>query len=228
MTQSNNKDWLTIDPDVLENQINIDENFGNWTDDVSRFMYERHFDRIFNDKRFDLARFNRIEDFGGANGKLKAFFGNKLSTIDIDETNNPDFLGNVVNYNGYASFGWRGERRYFKVESDLIIIRYVLHYLTDDEIKRMFQNIKSNHKGHILIVQFTNEGEDMEIKKQNSINEIKYFRTAQELSSLISSFEIVAADTESFTVTKEFYRNRLQNYEALPHQEQIQTILLNG
>jgi hypothetical protein len=210
----------------LESQINIDRNFGNWTDPVSKFMYHDHFARIYADPRFDLAKYNRIEDFGGANGKLKTFFGEKLSTIDIDETNNPDFLGNIVNYNGIAEIRWRGEIRRFKVESDLIIIRYVLHYLTDEEIKRMFENIKSYHKGHILIVQFTNEGEDMEIKKQNSINETKYFRTAKELSQLISGFDVISTDTESFTVTNEFYINRLQNFEALPHQEQIQTILM--
>jgi hypothetical protein len=210
----------------LEDQLNIDKNFGNWTDKVSKFMYEGHFDRIFNDPRFNLARFSRIEDFGGANGKLKTFFGDKLATIDIDETNDPDFLGNIINYNAYAEFRWRGEIRLFKVESDLIIIRYVLHYLTDKEIKKMFQNIKSYHRGHILIVQFTNEGEDMNIKRQNSINETKYFRTAEELSVLINGFEVVARDTENFTVTSEFYRNRLQNFEALPHQEQIQSILM--
>jgi hypothetical protein len=207
-------------------RLNIDKNFGNWTDPVSKFMYLDHFSRIYKDERYRLARYRRIEDLGGANGKLKTFFGSSLTTVDIDETNNPDFLGNIINYNGFTEFRWRGERRQIKIESDLIIIRYVLHYLTDDEIRKMFQNLKLHHKGDILIVQFTNEGEDMNIKKQNSINEIKYFRTEDELTSLISEFEVIATDTESFTVTSEFYRNRLQNYKALPHQEQIQTILM--
>jgi hypothetical protein len=125
-----------------------------------------------------------------------------------------------------AEFRWRGAIQRMKIESDLIIIRYVLHYLTDDEIRKLLQNIKSYHAGDILIVQFTNEGEDLQIKKQNSINETKYFRTSEELSLLIGEFEVIATDTESFKVTTEFYRNRLQNFEALPHQEQIQTMLI--
>jgi hypothetical protein len=70
--------------------VNIDSNFGNWTDSVSKFMYLDHFARIYHDIRFDLKKYTKIEDFGGANGKLKTFFGDRLTTVDIDQTNDPD------------------------------------------------------------------------------------------------------------------------------------------
>ena len=207
--------------------LNIDQNFGNWPDPVSKFMYHDHFEQIYSDDRFALGKYSKIEDFGGANGKLKEFFGNRLTTVDIDETNDPDYVGNIVNYNGVAEFHWRGQIARIKIESDLIIIRYVLHYLTDEQIIQMFQNLKKHHKGDILIIQFTNEDVDMKTKKQNSVNETKYFRTTKEIQELVKGFQILAYDVESFDVTAEFYRNRLQNFEAQPHGEQIHTILIN-
>lgn len=209
----------------INSKIDQGEDFGKWTDPVSKFIYHDHFVGIFD--KFDLQKYSKIEDLGGSNGLLSKFFVDKeFSTTDIDESKNPDFIGNIVYYNGIAEFRWRGMIFKQEYQSDLLIIRFVLHYMTDDEILTMFNNIKKNHKGDILVIQFSNEGNDMEIKRQNSINEVKIFRTPNELRQLFNDFEIKQVDTQIYQVTQEFYRNRLQNYEAKPHNETIHTYLL--
>ena len=205
----------------MEFLIDKGKEFGKWTDSVSKFMYHDHFASIYS--RFNLDSYNHIEDLGGANGLLREFFIDKnYTTSDIDKTKEPNFIRNAIDFNGMH----RCQTFSFPYQSDLIIIRYILHYLTDDEVIKMFSNIKKHHKGDILVIQFTNEDNDLNVKLANSINEIKYFRTQSQLYELLIGFNILQSESQSFEVTEEFYQNRLQNFNAKAHSEEIQTVLM--
>jgi len=178
-------------------------NFGKWTDTISQFMYQSSTKDILN----LISIPNKVADYGGANSNMKSYIPN-LITIDIDGTKNPDIHDNIINHKG---------------EYDLIIIRYVLHYLNDYEVLELFNNIKQYHKGQVLIIQFTNE--DLKSKYKNSINEFKYFRTENQLEELLPHFTKIY--TKDYKVTKEFYLNRLNNPNGINHQETLNGYLIN-
>jgi hypothetical protein len=95
--------------------------FGKWSDNTSKLMY-------FDSLKDILSKINTsgtVADFGGANGILKQFIPN-IITIDIDVTKEPDILDNILTHKGVY---------------DLIVIRFVLHYLNDYEVLQLFNNI---------------------------------------------------------------------------------------
>ena len=110
---------------------------------------------------------DNVADYGGANGILKDHIPGIIS-IDIDPSKNPDIEADILKYKG---------------DHDLIIIRFVLHYLNDYEIIKLFDHINSYHKGEILIIQFCNN--DLRSKYYNSRNEFKYFRTEDQMENLL-------------------------------------------
>jgi hypothetical protein len=176
--------------------------FGKWSDKISKLMY---FDSV-KDILSKIELPKRIADYGGANGILKNFIPN-IITIDIDESKNPDIVDNILIHKG---------------DYDLIIIRFVLHYLNDYEIIQLFENIKSYHKGNTLIIQFTNE--DLKSKYNNSKNEFKYFRTKNQLEKLLPNFTKIYSI--QYKCTKEFYKNRLNIDNSIEHKEEINAYLI--
>ena len=171
--------------------------FGKWTDPISRLMY---FDST-NDILSKIQVPHRVADYGGANGNLKKMIPNAIS-IDIDCTKNPDIIEDILTHVG---------------NYDLIVIRFVLHYLTDYKVLQLFNNIEKYHKGNILVIQFINN--DLVSKYKNSKNEFKYFRTEQQTQALLPDLkEIYNID---YTVTQEFYKNRLNIANSQPHKETI-------
>ena len=177
-------------------------NFGKWSDDTSKLMY---FDSV-KDILSKIDTTGIVADYGGANGILKEFISNIIS-IDIDASKKPDIVDNILTHKG---------------NYDLIIIRFVLHYLNDYEVLKLFKHIKSYHKGKILIIQFTNE--DLKSKYFNSKNEFKYFRTKKQLEKLLPKFKNIYSI--NYNCTKEFYKNRLNIENAKKHKEQINAYLL--
>jgi hypothetical protein len=175
-------------------------NFGKWTDNVSRFMYETSTKEILS--KISIPK--SVADYGGANGNLKQFIPNSIS-IDIDKSKNPDVLDNIVTHS----------KSY-----DLVVIRFVLHYLTDYEVIELFNTIQTKK---ILLIQFVNN--DLKSKYKNSKNEKKYFRTEQQLKALIPNRfkEIYSKD---YTVDKEFYVNRLGKENYKNHQETLKAYLI--
>lgn len=171
--------------------------FGKWIDKVSKLMYYDSTKEILSKIKIPEI----VADYGGANGILKEFIPNIIS-IDIDKSKNPDIIDNIITHKG---------------KYDLIIVRFVLHYLNDYQILELFNNIKKYHKGKVLIIQFTNN--DLISKYENSRNEFKYFRTENQLDALLISFKKVYV-TE-YEVTKEFYKNRLDIDNAKNHNEKI-------
>ena len=168
-------------------------NFGKWNDKVSKFMY-------FDSTKEILSKIqipNIVADYGGANGNLKTFIPNSIS-IDIDSSKNPDIIDNILSHVG---------------NYELIIIRYVLHYLNDYEVIQLFKTIKTN----TLIIQFINE--DLKSKYQNSQNEFKYFRTAKQLKKLLPNCKEIYS--KEYTIGANFYRNRLNINNAITHKETL-------
>jgi hypothetical protein len=189
----------------MQNIIYKEDNgidFGKWSDNTSKLMY---FDSV-KDILSKIDTKGKIADYGGANGILKQFIPNIIS-IDIDASKNPDIVDNILTHNG---------------NYDLIIIRFVLHYLNDYEVLKLFKNIEKYHKGKILIIQFTNE--DLKSKYYNSKNEFKYFRTKNQLQKLLPKFKNIYSIKYECSI--EFYKNRLNIENAKNHIEEINAYLI--
>jgi len=177
-------------------------NFGKWKDKTSKFLYFDSTKEILS----KIKIYNNVADYGGANGNLKTFISNIIS-IDIDSSKHPDIIGNIITHKG---------------NYDLIIIRYVLHYLNDYEILKLFNNITNYHKGEVLIIQFCNN--DLKSKYSNSINEFKYFRTENQLEQLLPKYTKIYS--KEYEVEQDFYKNRLNLNNAITHKEILNAYLL--
>lgn len=192
------------------------KDFGTWGDKVSRLMYQDS-NSMFNCVDFEDKR---VADFGGGNGLLgKALGLSNYVVVDIDS--NKKDTENFINDSILTHKG----------EYDVIIIRYVLHYLSDDEVSTLIQNIKSFHKGELIILQFTNEGEDLVKKREVSAtfeqptDGKKYFRNLEDLNDLLSPLreDLDLRKQMTFTITEEFYNNRFGlNISDVSHDEQLQ------
>lgn len=190
--------------------------FGTWGDRVSKLMYNES-NSLFSGIEFEGKR---VADFGGGNGLFgKAMGISDYIVVDIDS--NKKDTEHFINDSILTHKG----------EYDIIVIRYVLHYLSDDEVRTLITNIKSFHKGILAILQFTNEGEDMVKKKEVSASfeqptdGRKYFRTLSELNNLLSPIQgdLIARKAVSFDITEEFYNNRFGlNITEVSHKEQLQ------
>ena len=183
-------------------KIDQGDNFGKWQDSTSKFMYEDSIKEILS--KIEIPEI--VADYGGANGILRKFIKN-IITIDIDNSKNPDITDDILTHEG---------------KYDLVIIRFVLHYLNDYEVLELFKNINTYHKGKVLIIQFTNE--DLKSKYNNSKNEFKYFRTKNQLEKLLPNF--IKIYSKSYLCTKEFYQNRLKIKDAIEHEEIINAYLI--
>lgn len=178
-------------------------NFGLWDDSVSRLMY-------FDCMEWFLSGVDItgvVGDFGGGNGNLKRFIPNSIS-VDTDESKSPDILGSVLTHQG---------------NYDLVVIRYLLHYLPPNDRKQLFANLALNNIKQLLVIQFTNDGEDLKIKLNNSINEKKWFMTLRELDKLMHNglYHVTGYKKQNYMVTSEFYKNRLNNPSAKKHGETV-------
>lgn len=176
------------------------ERFGKWGDEVSQFMYFDSTKEILS--KIEIPEL--VADYGGGNGNLKKFIPHAL-TIDIDESKKPDRVESILEHRG---------------EYDLVVIRFVLHYLSDNEIKELLKRIQSKH---VLIIQFVNE--DKKAKIENSRNEQKIFRNQKELELLLpAGFQEIYS--KEYLVSPEFYRNRLGIGNYKKHRETLKAYYL--
>ena len=175
--------------------------FGTWGDETSKWMYNDCIDKIL--PHCGIKTSMTVADYGGGNGLLKDYIPQAVS-IDIDIEKKPDILDDVITHQG----------RY-----DMVVMRYLLHYLTDTEVIKMFNNIRSKR---VLVIQFYNE--DLKIKYYNSINETKYFRTFSQILALIPKGRVMFC--EKYAVGKEFYKNRLGNDNGIAHTEFLLAYLI--
>lgn len=173
--------------------------FGMWNDKTSKFLYHISVKDILDKIKIP----ENVADYGGGNGILKKFIP-YIKTIDIDKDKNPDIIDNIITHKG---------------QYDLVIIRFVMHYLSDNEIIELLKNIKSKE---ILVIQFVNKNK--KIKYENSQNEgDKYFRNKKETLQLMPENHTIIY-SQKYTVNKDFYKNRLGlgNYKS--HQEELLAI----
>lgn len=169
------------------------EKFGTWNDSISKFLYFDSTKEIL--KKIQIPK--NVADYGGANGNIKRIIPNAIS-IDIDESKKPDILADIITH---------------KKKYDLVIIRFVLHYLNDYQFLQLFDNIKSKK---ILIIQFIND--DLKSKYQNSQNEHKYFRTTKQLEALLPN-NYSKIYSKKYEVDENFYINRLGTGYYKKHDE---------
>lgn len=178
-------------------KIDQGKNFGKWGDSISKLIYYTSTEEIL--KKIDIP--DKVADYGGGNGILKEFIKN-IKTIDLDGSKKPDIKDNILNHVG---------------NYDLIIIRFVLHYLNDYDVIKLFNKINSFHKGKVLVIQFIND--DLKSKYKNSINEFKYFRTREQMIKLLPDNKIIYS--KDYIVTSKFYKNRLKLNNAIKHIETL-------
>ena len=177
--------------------VDSGRDFGTWTDPTSRFMYQDSLADIL--PHIPIREGQRIADFGGANGLLKQHIPD-LTTIDCDPSKEPDIVDDILQH----------RERY-----ELGICRYVLHYLTDQQVIDFLDNV---NVGSLFVIQFTNP--DLRSKYANSVNEQKYFRTPEQLAALMPEGSVKLHSVE-YTVTREFYQNRL-GFDGTPHSETLE------
>jgi len=171
------------------------EEFGTWTDNISRLMYHGVMKSII--QLVDIP--DSVIDYGGANGLIKQFIPHAV-TVDRDTSKNPDIVADILT---------------FKNNYKLTVIRYVLHYLNDYELLQLFDNLKVRS---VLVIQFVND--DLKSKYYNSQNEPhKYFRSTQQLEKLLPDYPCIY--TKSYRITEQFYKNRLGPGNYKPHTETI-------
>jgi hypothetical protein len=189
------------------------ESFGLWNDKTSRLMY---FDSVgVSLSGIDTSSMH-VADYGGANSILKQIIKcKKYTCIDIDTTKQPDITDSILTHVG---------------QYDLIIVRYVLHYLSDNEIMQLISHIRSFHRGLVLIIQFCNENRDLQIKWEISKQaetggEQKYFRNKKHLSRLLKELHLINSIEVNYSVMPEFYQNRLGIKTDLSHTETILNLL---
>ena len=174
------------------------QDFGLWLDKTSKILYQDTLPII---KQISTG-YKNIADYGGGNGILKSVVN--CISIDIDKSKKPDIVDNILTHKGCY---------------DLIIMRYIWHYLSDKQIKQLLNNINSD----FLLIQFINDKFNLRIKKTISKNNEykKYFRTKKQLKRLIKNFNIIKTIKINYKVTQDFYKNRLQINTNLNHKETI-------
>jgi hypothetical protein len=113
--------------------------FGKGNSPTSRLLYHRIFDLI----RDRIPSFAKVYDLGGGNGVSKAYFPSVV-TVDNNPEMEPDILADILEFE-------------VPDEADLILIRYVAHYLQEEQLIKLLE--RSSHKP-ILFIQFTNSDPD--------------------------------------------------------------------
>src|SRR5690606_29386581 len=106
-------------------------------------------------------------DLGGGNGLSREWF-DQVTTVDIDPTKAPDVEADILTYTP-------------PVPPTRVLMRYVLHYLTDSQVIDLLDHI-AGYCGELVVIQFVND--DLAAKQANSVNETKVFRTETHLRSL--------------------------------------------
>jgi hypothetical protein len=185
-------------------RVDQGSNFGKWDNETARLMYSDVMPALLN----GVKTGGSVVDLGGGNGLLKEWIPLAV-TVDSDKTKNPDITADILEYEG---------------NHDLVVIRYVLHYLPDVKVKQFFNHLSGYHSGQVLVIQFVNE--DIQAKLANSVNEVKYFRTESQLLKLLSPYRVSSRKKIEYTVSPDFYRQRLGHTNPTAHEEAVVGLLL--
>jgi hypothetical protein len=184
----------------MKNDFVVDDgtNFGTWGDPTSQYMYSG----VMVEGVLPYVNFTgHVGDFGGANGLLRKFIQNKVTTIDMDPTKKPDIVDDITQHH---------------LPYDTAFCRYVTHYLTDKQVIDFTHDVNADT---LIMVEFTNE--DLISKYQNSVNETKNFRTYDQLRALLPDEQTTLVFSRHYVVTPDFYVNRLGLHGAVAHLETV-------
>jgi hypothetical protein len=187
--------------------------FGSWGDKVSSLIYRDVMPIVLGATRLGNTS-GTVGDYGGANGHLRQWMpeGVEVITIDIDPSKQPDVLANVIDYQPPSRF-------------DLTFMRYLIHYLEDGQVVDMLDNLRA-FSSKLVLVQICNDARQAEIKSSicGAHEEVKFWRDIHEIVELFGragwrmSPDCV---TINYTVTPEFYLNRLGVDTPRSHGESI-------
>lgn len=184
----------------MKHQEDQGEAFGRWPNKTARLMYHDIMPLALN----GIDTSGRVADLGGANGLLKQWIPHAV-TVDYDETKNPDICEDILTHVG---------------EYDLIVLRYVLHYMDDETVRKLLYHIRGYHNGRLLIIQFAND--DLAAKQANSVGETKWFRTSRQTMQLVTEYwKGASAKMVDYVVDADFYRERLNHPNPTSHHESI-------
>lgn len=180
------------------------EAFGTWPDETSRLMYRDAMPALL--AGTDTS--GMTLDLGGGNALAREWFY-FLTTVDNDGTKRPHVRADIRTY--------VPDRPY-----DRVLLRYVLHYLSDEEVRALMAHVASYHRGELTVVQFVHTTDvDLEAKVHNSVNERKWFRTEAELVDLLAPWVPFHRVAVEYDVVPEFYRNRLGHTHPVGHRETV-------
>lgn len=176
------------------------EGFGLWPDATSRLMYHDAMPALLS----GVARSGMTLDLGGGNGLSRQWF-DRVVTVDTDASKHPDVVADALTYTP-------------TMRVSRVLLRYVLHYLTDEQVLALLQHVAS-YTAQVVLVQFVNA--DLGAKHANSVNESKWFRTEPWLKSLLGPWRVQRRVAVSYDVDPEFYRNRLGHPNPTGHRETV-------
>lgn len=191
---------------------NVDQGtaFGTWTDRTSRLIYHDAMPALLS----GVDCTGEVLDLGGANGLSREWFPGAV-TVDVDPSKEPDIVANALDYTP--------DHRY-----DLVLIRYVLHYLTNRQVTQLFEQVAGYHDGPLVLIQFVND--DLDIKLVNSVNEERrYFRTEGALRQLVdrAPWKLYRRIGLEYVVDPMFYTHRLGHPTGTAHLERVVSYTLH-
>lgn len=181
--------------------------FGTWDDPTSRLIYSDAMPALLSGTPRD-----KVLDLGGGNGLLREWFPD-VTTVDSDPAKKPDVVADLRTYVPTETF-------------DRVMLRYVLHYLTDAEVIELFGvHLPGWHHGEVTVIQFIAADENsLRRKLANSVNETKFFRTLDHLMDLFQltgRWDLTRGIGVSYEVHPDFYRNRLGATRPTGHPETV-------
>jgi hypothetical protein len=182
--------------------------FGTWTDGTSDLIYRGSMPYLLD----GLPADGPVVDLGGANGLSRLFLpGRQITTVDIDPATGPDVIADALTYRHHS-------------RAETVLIRYLLHYLTDGQVRELFRNLARWHHGGVVVVQFTNETPAS--KAANSADTAnRRWRHPAELLHLLGSLDDwrrgARVNRLDYTVEPDFYASRLGSPGRYPHAETL-------
>lgn len=184
--------------------MNVDAGvaFGTWEDETSRLIYRDAMPALL----VGTDTSGLTLDLGGGNGLSRQWFANVV-TVDSDPDKLPDVVADILTFAPNPGI------------YDRVLLRYVLHYLTDAQVRELMAHLASWHRGELTVIQFVND--DLEAKYGNSVNETKHFRTEGQLLALLDPWVPAHRVAVSYEVTADFYRNRLAHPNPTAHAETV-------
>lgn len=181
--------------------IDAGTEFGTWDDETSRLIYRDAMPALLS----GVDTRAKVLDLGGGNGLLRRWFDD-VTTVDNDAAKQPDVLADITTYHPTGTY-------------DLVVLRYVLHYLSNAGVYTMMHRLATWHTGPLLVVQFVND--DLHAKYANSRNETKWFRTEEQLCALLGPWQPTHRVAVEYDVVPEFYANRLAHPNPTGHPERV-------